>query len=438
VTGRDLLRRLGDRLEEATGRTLVDTDYLRVQEATAVEARNLASELEEFGYISYDYMGGRPNEPTAPARRKWVKQARIVWQSDPQAGASVELLNEFTFGRGVPKPRAKEEEVQEIIDEFWDDPQNRRVLTGFEAQLKLGNSLSVQSNVWFLIFDEGDDGKLKLSFLNHDTVEQAVPDPDNRQRVLYFTARKQRQGWDYDADRPKLGKTADGLIPKLYYYEVWGAIDEALEERGAERKRDRQTQESLIEAAEGYDGRVTIRPPTRERGWLVEADGDDEPLELAPPDRLGEGKVVHLYENTDMEQVFGVPRMRRTIRWYTAYNDYMKSRVDMMMAAAAFIMRRKVKGTASSFEKMAQKAMRATSDLQSSVDEALGVSPGPARPASIIQENPSVEHEPFNLDTRAGNALTDGQMLRAQVSAGDRFPQHYLGDVGSANLATAT
>lgn len=442
MAARDVLRRIGSRLEEATGFALVDVDHLRVTEATAVEARNLAFELEEFGYASMDFLGGRPNEPTAPARRRWAQQARVVWQADPQAGASVELLNEFTFGRGVPKPRAKEEVVQEVIDDFWDDPQNQRVLTSFTAQLKLGNSLSVQSNIFFLIFDEGDDGKLKLSFLNHDTVEQAVPDPDNRQRILYFTARKQRQEWDFAADRPKSMRVADGVVPKLLYYEVWGAVDEALEERGTQRQRGSDAagvQESeIVEASAGEEEKVTVTKPTKERGWLVEAADDDEPLELAPRDRVGDGKVYHLAENTDMEQVFGVPRMRRTIRWYTAYNDYMKSRVDMMMAAAAFIMKRKVKGTPAAFEKMTQKAMRATSDLQTSVDEAVGRSPGPASAASVMQENQSVEHEPFNLDTRAGNALTDGQMLRAQVSAGDRFPQHYLGDVGSANLATAT
>jgi hypothetical protein len=430
------------RLEEITGFTVVDAEHLRVQEAVAREATHLANELEEIGYVTADYISGRPNEPTATARRRWAQQARVVWQADPQAGAAVELLNEFTFGRGIPKPRAKDEAVQEIIDEFWDDPQNQRVLTSFVGQMRFGNSLSVQSNVWYLIFDEGDDGKVRLSFLHHDSVENAVLDPDNRQRVLYFTARKHRQVWDYKADRPKLNTEP----PKVYYYEVWGAVEEALEERGAKRSSLTEVSEGtiiprgahkdgwLIEAATTDD--VKITPPSGDRGWLIEApDDEDGKLELAPRDRLGDGKVYHVAENNDMEQNLGVPRMRRTIRWYTAYNDFMKARVDMMMASAAFIMRRRVKGTHSNLEKLASKAMRATSDLRAVVDETRV--PGPT-PGSIIQETEAVEHEPFNLDSRAGNAVQDGQMLRAQVSAGDRFPQHYLGDVGSANLATAT
>lgn len=428
---RGLLGRALDRLEETVGWTFVDSEHLRVTEAVAAEATHLASDLEEIGYTAMDFLSGRPNEPSATSRRRWAKQARVVWQADPQAGAAVELLNEFTFGRGIPRPRAKDKEVQKVIDEFWDDPQNQRVLTSFGAQMRFGNSLSIQSNVWFLVFDEGDDGRVRCSYLNHDLVETYVVDPENRQRVLYFLARKSRDVWDYQADKPK--PVDPGQQPKLWYYEVWGAIDEALEERGA--KRSLREGEWLVEA----DREGTVVARTRGGGWLVEADDDgDGKLELAPKDKRGEGKVYHVVENTDMEQVLGVPRMRRTLRWYASYNKYMAARVDMMMAAAAFVMRRKVKGTPAALERLAAKGMRASSDLRATISSASTQATLGPTPASILQENQNVEHEPFNIDTRAGNAQQDAQMLRAQVSAGDRFPQHYLGDVGSANLATAT
>jgi hypothetical protein len=60
------------------------------------------------------------------------------------------------------------------------------------------------------------------------------------------------------------------------------------------------------------------------------------------------------------------------------------------------------------------------------------------RGGSVITENEQVEHETFKLDSGAAGANVDGQMIRSQISAGTHFPQHYLGDIGSANLATAT
>lgn len=435
-TLREFARRGLERLEESVGVTLVDTDYLRVQEAAAVEAFRVAEDLEELGYVAYDNVGGRPNEPSATSRRRWVQRARSVWHTDPQAGAAVELLNEFSFGRGVPKPSAKDEKVQEVIDRFWDDPQNQRVLTSYTAQLRLGSSLSIQSNIFWLVFDEGDDGKVLLSYLAHDSVENAVSDPANRQRVLYFTARKTRQEWDFKNDRPKM--PTDGLqgSTKLWYYEVWGAVDEALDERGLKGKK-RRDKLTLTEAAEGTDTKVTMR----DGAVLVEArEDDDGPLVLCPAPKLGDGHVYHLYENTDMEGIFGIPRMRRTIRWYTAYNEFMGARVDQMLAAAKFIMERTVKGSPKTLEAMSTRAMRATSDLEQRLTGS-DLEPrvlGPRGGGNVIQQNEAVKHEALRLDSGAGGAVTDGQMLRAQVSAGDRFPQHYLGDVGSANLATAT
>lgn len=433
-----LIGRAIDRLEEFTGLTIVDHEHLRITEAVSREAMVLAQELDEIGYTAMDFVSGRPNEPSPVARRRWAQQARVVWSADPMAGAAVELVNEFSLGRGVARPRAKDDEVQEIIDEFWDDPQNQRVITGWPALVKFGTSLTLQANVWFLIFDDGDDGKVRYSYLIHDTVESAYTDPQNRQRVLFWLARLVEQEWDFGTKRmkPVTGN------PKLLYYENWGAIEEALVERGATpddaqkymvalRKKVAGVEPDVDQPQEWFGGDTD--------GVIKNALGTG--LDLPAPQEWGEGKVYHVAENQDMEMIFGTPRMRRTIRWMTAYNDFMKARVDMMLAAASFIAQKTVKGTPVAMEKLAARASRATSDLRS-VAEGV-IAPGTAasmspQRAGISAMTDSVKFEPMNLNSGAGNAETDGQMLRGQVSAGERFPQHYLGDVGSANLATAT
>lgn len=425
-----------EKLEEYTGYSIVDSEHLRIQEAVAREAFVLANDMEELGYTALNYSQGRPNEPTAIARRRWAQQARVVWLSDPMAGASTEMLNEFTFGRGVPRPHSKKKQVQEKLDEFWDHPQNQRVLTTFVAQMRFGTSLSIQSNVWYLMFDDGDDGEVVLSFLNHDTVQGAYTDPQNRQRVLFWLASQIDDEWDFTTHttKPRL------RTPKLFYYEAWNNVVEAMVERGMDETAAKEMLDRYRKAA---DTEAQQNP---------DAEGDPispgEPFDtgvglmLPAPQMLGAGKVYHVGENFDMEMVFGVPRMRRTIRWYTAYNDFMAARVNMMQAAAAYIGKKKVPGATGpgGLERLAQRASRATSDLRSVVERAIdppNVTPGP-RSASIAVESGGLEFEPFNLSSGSGDAEKDAQMLRAQVSAGDRFPQHYLGDIGSANLATAT
>ena len=58
----------------------------------------------------------------AQERRHLAQRARVVWQQDPQYGGTINLLNEFVLGRGIPKPQAVDEEVPDEIDEFWRSP----------------------------------------------------------------------------------------------------------------------------------------------------------------------------------------------------------------------------------------------------------------------------------------------------------------------------
>lgn len=392
---------LRDAAEDRLGYTVTPTERLDILEAESYDRRLLQRELHQLAYTALDYQGGRPQEVKAAKRKEMAQKARVVWMHDPQAGASVDLLNSFVFGRGVQKPRAKDRLVQQVIDEAWDDPDNQLVLTGFDAQLALGTDLQLQSNLFLLFFDDGEDGRVKVGLLDHDTVEDAVRDEDNRMRVLFYVAAERRYRWDYERDMPddSIADRIKGNKRDVKYYAHWRNIPAALK-------------------------------ANKESG---------EPLPNMPPaEKLGDGLVYHIAVNRTSEQVFGVPTMQRLIRWFNAYNDFMSARVDQARAAAAFVMKRKVKGSKTQLEKQATQALSKRSLLGASPVTGDGTTLRGPQPGSVLNENELVTHENFNLNTNAGNALTDGQMIRSQISAATHFPQHYLGDAGSANLATAT
>lgn len=400
---RQLVGRALNKLEEATGssvsvagQSIIPSERLEVLEAVYEDHRVLQKELDSLGYRVLDYLGGLPQEQTTQARRRVVQQARHVWMNDPQAGAAVELMNDFCFGRGVPKPRAKDPLVQDVIDEAWDDPDNQEVLTSLEAQLALGTDVAIQSNVFVQLFDDGADGKVKLSTLCHDDVAGYMPHPTKRHRVLYYLAFKHEYEWDFQTDGFKPNPPVAREL-KPFYYPHWRNVE------------------------------LTKEEPS----------GAD--IEHPPDDRVGEGRVYHLRINRHSEQVFGVPRFQRTLRWYTAYNDFVAARLDVAKAGAAFIMKRKVTGTATAMAQAATRAMGRRSPLAtaSPAGQEFGVA-GP-RPASILEENEGATHESFNLDTRAANAQQDARMIRAPIAAAERFTQAYLGDAEAAgSLAGAT
>lgn len=390
---RTFFSRLREAVEDRTGMTVLPRETVLSLQEAEIDRRALSKELDMLGWQVLDHVAGMPNEVRPEERRKMTRQAEMVWMRDPQAGAAVDLMNDFVFGRGVPKPRAKDPEVQKVLDEVWDDSDNKLALTTYPAQVALGTSLSLSSNI-FVVFFEGDDDKVKVGLMDQALVEGAVRDKDNGLRVLYYIAVERSVEWDYENDKPK-----------------------AVTELGiAEGKRQLRYYEHLTNVES------------------MEEDGDK--IDKPPKEKLGEGKVYHVAVNRTSEMVFGVPTMRRLIKWFAAYNDFMAARVDMAQASAAFIMKRKIKGTPDQLMKSAAKAVSRTSPLASAGSGGEPVS-GP-RPASIVNENDFVSHENFALNTNAGQAQQDAQMLRAQISAGTRWPQAYFGDAANSTLATAT
>lgn len=408
-------------VERRTGYTLQQTEKVDYLEESDWQRRMIQRDLDTLAYTALNYVGNGPAHELRPVeRRRLVQRARIVWMKDPQAGAAVDLMNDFVFGRGLQRPKANDEEVQRVIDDFWDDPDNALVLTSFQAQLAMGTDLELQSNLFLLVFEDGQDGKVKLGILDHDTVETVVRDDQNRLRIMYYVARHFVVKWDFVNDRPQIlteqptqanGRGAGqaptrpenqpymlpGQAP-LKYYEHW-----------------RNVQDALQDAENG------VR---------------DFP-EVAPPEKLGDGKVFHVALNRGSEMAFGHPRMDRLIRWFNAYNQFMDARVDIMAASAAFVMKRKVKGTPQQLERMANQALSRRSVLGMAGEPEFGGQWGPKAGATLT-ENDSVDHEPLNLNSNAPNAQQDAQMIRSQISAGTRWPASYYGDASQSNLATAT
>lgn len=416
---RERLAHARDIAETRLGVSVTTASRLDLLEAQAQEAGALRRELDALAWTALNYDQNRPQELRVEERRKLVQKARVVWMKDPQAGAAVELMNDFVFGGGLPKPKANDELVQSIIDEAWSDPDNEETLTSLGAQDALGIDLELQSNLFFLVFDDGDDGKVKLAFLEHDNVITTVRDPKYRRRVLYYVCEEpldEEVEWDYDLDMPvmadKVKRTTTFGPPtkeqarqgrygrRIVYYEHWRNVEQAMKDA---------------------DSGVRDKP------------------RVPPPEKTGDGKVFHIAINRAGEMAFGHPRFDRLIGWYNAYNRFMDARVDIMEAKAAFVMKRKIKGSPTQLRKQATQAISRRSGLGLSVDPVTGDERqiGP-KPASILAENESETWEDMKLDTGAGNAAQDAQMLRAQISAATRWPQSYYGDATNANLATAT
>ena len=208
-----------------------------------------------MAWVALDHYGERGSArathrgPQAPDRTSRASPCC----RDPIAGAEAMHLTNFSFGRGVPKPQAKDEKVQEVFDEAWDDPVNQEALTGFEAQRKLSNDLLTAANLFVIGFEA--NGQFRVGLLAPERVQEIVTDPEDVNRALYYLTTKIKREWDFDQDqwKPQHGE------PEKIYYPHWRNVDGVRGGGGGARREDHQ-------AAAGEAGRRRVLPRPHQPG----------------------------------------------------------------------------------------------------------------------------------------------------------------------------
>lgn len=403
-----LAERVIDTLEDRTGFTVRQVDRVQQLEVAESELGARNAQLEDLAANVFDYFGGQPNEIRLDRRKVLFQKSRIAYTHDPLAFREIELTGDFTLGRGVSQPRAKDDEVQKVIDEAWQDPNNLQKLTGYDAQRALVVDLKTQANLFVTYYARG--GYVRVGLLPADCVTDIVTDPEDRLRPLYYVERKPKQEWDFQQDQwkplPEQERGPDGGL-KATYYPHWQNVEDAKKER---------------------------------------EQNNEEPLDEPPTDKLAknEAKVYHLRIHRWSESQFGIPPFARSLRFFSAMNRFTETRVKMAEASAAFIARRVGKTTPTGVMKLASSMVDQLSELgTTSRRDVDGNYPDPnlnprVPPGSILTENDTMRTESLSLNSGAGQAATDGQIIRAPIAAASGWGQHYLGDASSANLSSAT
>ena len=354
-------------------------------------------EAEDLAWQALDHYGDHSatREQRREVRERLIRQSRVAILRDPVAGAEAMHLQNFAFSSGVPKPLAKDEKVQEVLDEAWDDAVNQEALTGFEAQRKLSNDLLTTANLFAVGFE--GNGTFRVGFLPPERVQEVVTDPENDNRALYYLVTVFKREWDFTQDQ---WKPVQSDQTKKMYYPHWRNV-EAYEEEVSEH------------------GETPVRPPK---------------------ERLAEGEIYHVRVNRVGQTQFGTPPWARTLRFYSGLNRLTEARITMAQAAASFIAKRVTKGGPAQVQKAAQSVLRQAGDLAKTLSptEPRGGMQPPPRTGSIFNENEAHSLQPLSLNSGGPGAQADAQIVRAPLAAASGFGQHYLGDASNANLATAT
>lgn len=402
--------RLRAGLEEYTGLTLMGTDERASLQEQISGWGDFADEAGEFATMVSNYWpGGRPQELMALQRRILAEQSRTALTHDPLAGAEAGLRANFAFGKGIPMPQAKDPDVQKIIERAWDDPVNQEKLTSYEAQRYRSNQMITDAQLMPVAYT--DNGRVRLGFLDPDLVVNVVTDPEDDELPLWYATRKRQLNWSFTTHTYMAPQSEmQGGQIKVWYFEHW---------RNVEDQR---------RAAAKYDG---VNPPPEPNA------GDKAP-----------GRVGHFRINRIGRTQFGVPPWARTLRFYSAMNQFTEARVVMAQAQASIIAKRTRRTGPKDVMKAAGQVINTAGQLAAArfgggvkptgagTEPQAGQAPIPA--GSWWMENESDTLQAVNLNSGAAQALSDVQIIRAPIAGASQFGQHYLGDASHINLATAS
>lgn len=326
--------------------------------------------------------------------------SRYYWRRDPLYGRAVRLTRNYVMGRGISW-RANDDAVIELLQAFWDNSDNK-LYTRAQGQWELCDKILVDGELFPTFFVNAvSDGTVKASLVEPEEIYAIIPHPDNRRKIRYYYRQWLCQGWDFKNFNWSGGKWQND------YYPDWSAKASFPDDGGP---REMLTVEDDPDGVQ--HATVTIK-------------GDEDSAHT---------DVYMTQVRSNQYGLRALPSFYSGIVWTSTYKGFMEDRATLTLAAATFAFKQKIKGGAAAVARMVAQLGAATLGRY-------GGTRGRERyeGAQTMVENEAANFEQLNFDSRAGNAYTDGRMLRQQVSAATDITEPDLtGDPSVGNLASMT
>jgi len=284
-------------------RVVSDKAFKELIETVTLQSRT----LEDIGWINVSLQDNTQLQIIGEGFKKMLRTCRIYYTKNPLAGQWVRLTTSFIFGEGLGKPKAKEDTIQKIIDHFWDDPDNQKALTGFQAQQLLSDKLQYEGNLFFMLFED-EVGDVRVRILNTEEMADIIRDKDDRMRTNFYKRAMRDQNYNFLQDAYDIQ-----LTKYVYYPDISNA----------------------------------------------NVDDFEIPKEKLAP----EGTFIyHVKINCDINDKFGIPELYRGIDWIKAHKDMAGDLSTLIKSLSTLAWRKKVKGTPAQVTSL-QQAARAKTDL---------------------------------------------------------------------------
>ena len=299
--------------------------------------------------------------------------ARMMYLKNPliQRGVNVQVY--YVFGQGM-NIGAKDEAINQVIQDFLDDEKNKAELTSHQARMYKEADLQVESNIFFTFFTNTTTGRVKVRTIPFDEVSEIVKNPEDDKDPWYY-----KREWAQSSLNLETGTGQSK--PMTAYYPDW-------------RHRPKDKPKTI--------GKNEIR-------W--------------------ESPVYHVRVGGLSRMSFGVSEVYAAIDWARAYKEFLENWSTIVKAYARFAWRVSgVSGGATGVEAVKRKF---ASTLPSGVE----TNPPPVTGSTLIEPG-SMKMDPIRT-AGATTTADDGRQLKLMSAMVFGIPETFMGDTSVGTLATA-
>jgi hypothetical protein len=194
-------------------------------QTTLLQERLLELELAIDGWQQLGSEYGSDRDFTRQGLQIIVRMARLAYLKNPLIGRAVRLQSFYVWGRGI-NLSAKSPLLNEVIQEFLDDPGNQAALTSHAARKAREIELQLTGNLFLAFFPNPSNGVVRVRTIPFDEIKGVLTNPDDRCEPWFY-----RREWSPLGIDPVTGAAQSGFDPvtgaaqsgyNVAYYPDWG------------------------------------------------------------------------------------------------------------------------------------------------------------------------------------------------------------------------
>lgn len=340
------------------------------------------AEIEDFMREDRDWINiGAANQDQQLSRGglQYIGRiARLMYIQNPLVNRGVTVKADYVWGRGC-NISAKDETINELIQEFLDDPRNQVEFTSQPSRIQKEVELQTDGNIFFAFIVHPITGRVRVRSIPCDEITDTITNPNDKKEVWFY-----KREWVEVTTNLETGETK--TENKTAFYPDWDYRPAAIQKKIGK-----------------FD---VINVP-----------------------------VYHVKIGGFSDWKFGVPEIFSSLNWAKSYTKFLSNWASLMQVYARFALKITTSGGKAGIDKAKEKIGTTISSTRRETN------PPPAPGSSFVRSQSADGVTQADVDVvRTAGATTsaeDGRRLLLMVCAAFGIPETFLGDVSVGTLATS-